>query len=535
MIPAAWPSPSPSVVYRNSGASLTACVVPPEHVAVERDRRVVVAGVQLEPRRRAGLGDDAEARALAGCQMPIAGPARVGHHGHRARAPCTCIGGTNTWPPCARRRVDGRLDVVGREVDRPARRAGPVVPSLPMKPGDRHVVLDEVLVAAVVGARVVDLPAEERRVERPGSRPGRRSRGRSSRGHRRGRSRAWAWEAPSGGSVRVRQSRSVGDWTGTHRSIAEHHRWSTAGSEAREDDGEAANSGGHRVGVGDGRGDARPGSRPTVSGSSAWTSATRTSSPTSGPPTGRSARDRRRSTELTGGVDRRPGHLGRDRRASPTRAGSLLASVNYFGSVALLEGLRPLLARGDRPGGGRDQLELDDLPAGRPDGRRRALPGRRRARRPGRGRRRRRDGDLPGDQDRDRLVGAPPRADATTGPGPGITLNVVAPGRGRDPAAAGDPGGRDDRPVHRHVPDPGRAQGRPPTSSPRSCSSCSGPTRASSAARWCSSTAGPTRSCARTTSRCRWGGGVARRRQATSGWISPVQAGQRVTPSPGSR
>jgi NAD(P)-dependent dehydrogenase (short-subunit alcohol dehydrogenase family) len=29
--------------------------------------------------------------------------------------------------------------------------------------------------------------------------------------------------------------------------------------------------------------------------------------------------------------------------------GSLLASVNYFGSVALLEGLRPLLAKGDRP------------------------------------------------------------------------------------------------------------------------------------------------------------------------------------------
>ena len=30
-------------------------------------------------------------------------------------------------------------------------------------------------------------------------------------------------------------------------------------------------------------------------------------------------------------------------------AGSLLVSVNYFGSVALLEGLRPLLANGDRP------------------------------------------------------------------------------------------------------------------------------------------------------------------------------------------
>lgn len=31
------------------------------------------------------------------------------------------------------------------------------------------------------------------------------------------------------------------------------------------------------------------------------------------------------------------------------RPGSLLASVNYFGTVALLEGLQPLLAQGDRP------------------------------------------------------------------------------------------------------------------------------------------------------------------------------------------
>jgi NAD(P)-dependent dehydrogenase (short-subunit alcohol dehydrogenase family) len=31
------------------------------------------------------------------------------------------------------------------------------------------------------------------------------------------------------------------------------------------------------------------------------------------------------------------------------RPGSLVASVNYFGTVALLEGLRPLLAHGDRP------------------------------------------------------------------------------------------------------------------------------------------------------------------------------------------
>lgn len=34
---------------------------------------------------------------------------------------------------------------------------------------------------------------------------------------------------------------------------------------------------------------------------------------------------------------------------APSRAGSMLASVNYFGTVALLEGLRPLLARGAGP------------------------------------------------------------------------------------------------------------------------------------------------------------------------------------------
>jgi NAD(P)-dependent dehydrogenase (short-subunit alcohol dehydrogenase family) len=33
----------------------------------------------------------------------------------------------------------------------------------------------------------------------------------------------------------------------------------------------------------------------------------------------------------------------------PGRAGSLLVSVNHFGTVALLEGLRPLLAAGERP------------------------------------------------------------------------------------------------------------------------------------------------------------------------------------------
>ncbi|HEX3946368.1 MAG TPA: SDR family NAD(P)-dependent oxidoreductase, partial [Acidimicrobiales bacterium] len=34
---------------------------------------------------------------------------------------------------------------------------------------------------------------------------------------------------------------------------------------------------------------------------------------------------------------------------APSRSGSLLASVNYFGTVALLDGLRPLLAAGSSP------------------------------------------------------------------------------------------------------------------------------------------------------------------------------------------
>ena len=34
---------------------------------------------------------------------------------------------------------------------------------------------------------------------------------------------------------------------------------------------------------------------------------------------------------------------------APSRPGSVVASVNYFGTVALLDGLRPLLACGDQP------------------------------------------------------------------------------------------------------------------------------------------------------------------------------------------
>lgn len=56
-------------------------------------------------------------------------------------------------------------------------------------------------------------------------------------------------------------------------------------------------------------------------------------------------------TELAGGTD---GHLDglvtwAGLAGLTDRPGSLLASVNHFGTVALLEGLRPLLARGDAP------------------------------------------------------------------------------------------------------------------------------------------------------------------------------------------
>ena len=49
---------------------------------------------------------------------------------------------------------------------------------------------------------------------------------------------------------------------------------------------------------------------------------------------------------------------------SPDRKGSLLTSVNYFGTVEVLEGLRPLARAGRRRR--RHQLELDDGAARHP-------------------------------------------------------------------------------------------------------------------------------------------------------------------------
>ena len=58
----------------------------------------------------------------------------------------------------------------------------------------------------------------------------------------------------------------------------------------------------------------------------------------------------------------------------PERPASLLISVNYFGTVELLAGLRPLLANGHRCRGGGDQLQLHHLPARSRRGAHRQLP-----------------------------------------------------------------------------------------------------------------------------------------------------------------
>ena len=54
--------------------------------------------------------------------------------------------------------------------------------------------------------------------------------------------------------------------------------------------------------------------------------------------------------------------------------GSLLASVNYFGTVELLEGLRPLVGRGRCTRRNRRELELHDLSAGHSHVCRRPVP-----------------------------------------------------------------------------------------------------------------------------------------------------------------
>ena len=91
----------------------------------------------------------------------------------------------------------------------------------------------------------------------------------------------------------------------------------------------------------------------------------------------------------------------------PERPASLLISVNYFGTVELLAGLRPLLAKGTDPAAvaissnsttcqpGLDEDAHRQLPRGRRGGHARAR---------GRGRVAQ---HLPGHQDRAQLVGAP--------------------------------------------------------------------------------------------------------------------------------
>ena len=57
----------------------------------------------------------------------------------------------------------------------------------------------------------------------------------------------------------------------------------------------------------------------------------------------------------------------------PGRSGALVASVNYFGTIALLEGLPPLLGPRQQRLGGGDQLELHHLPTRNPGSARRCV------------------------------------------------------------------------------------------------------------------------------------------------------------------
>ena len=178
--------------------------------------------------------------------------------------------------------------------------------------------------------------------------------------------------------------------------------------------------------------------------------------------------------------------------------GSLLVSVNYFGTVALLEGLRPLLAAGDRPAADRDQLQLHDRAAEGAARRDRALPGRRRAGGEGGRRRRRSTRHLSGDQDGHRLVGPPQRARSRLGRRRHHPQRGRARARSRRPSSSRAATTRSSAGSSTRSRSPSAARA-PPTSSPPSSPSSSDPTPGSSAVRSSSSTAGPTRSCDPTT------------------------------------
>ena len=106
----------------------------------------------------------------------------------------------------------------------------------------------------------------------------------------------------------------------------------------------------------------------------------------------------------------------------------MLIAVNYFGTVEMLAGLRPLLAAGSEPAAvaissnsttcapGIDESLIAACLAGDEEAAK-AQAG---------------EGEsvehLPGHQDRTRVVGAPPRRHPRRGRAAGITLNAVAPG-----------------------------------------------------------------------------------------------------------
>ena len=174
--------------------------------------------------------------------------------------------------------------------------------------------------------------------------------------------------------------------------------------------------------------------------------------------------------------------------------GALVTSVNFFGALATLEGLRPLLAGQPGASRGRGGVQLGHHPAralARPRGR---LPRRRRAGGPRRGRPRRR---------------GLRRQQAGAGP-----LGAAGGHRGRVDRRRCPPQRRRPR-LHRHpddgrlprlhprprrrLPDPGRTSGTSGGGGRRSSPTSSRTTPASSAARCSPWTAAPTPPCAPTT------------------------------------
>ena len=139
-------------------------VVPAEHVAVERERRLVLARVQLEPARRARLAARSRtrgARPAATCRSPRR---RRRRRRPSARAPSrpspAPSPGPRARPP---RATVASASSMARYTDQ--RSGTPASPSLRMHPATRLALELEVLVAAVVRARILDRPAEQAAVE----------------------------------------------------------------------------------------------------------------------------------------------------------------------------------------------------------------------------------------------------------------------------------------------------------------------------------------------------------------------------------